>query len=359
MPDISGDTRDYERWLARRVRVVPADLRLKHVRMREDPHTFLRATFYRWLQRWPEACGSLDAAPMVLGIGDLHVENFGTWRDADGRLVWGVNDFDDAGRAPYPADLVRLATSAWLAADAGRVDLKPKRVCEALLEGYARGVREGGRAFVLAEHNGWLREVVDWQWRSPAAFWKKLQRRSEPSTAVPDSVHSALRALMPERGIRYVLRRRIAGLGSLGRPRYVALAPWRGGWIAREVRALAPSTWAWANAGRVVRYRYDELNRRGVRSPDPFLRVRSRWVVRRLAPDCTKLDLAALPRRYDEYRLLFAMGYETANVHLGTRGARAAIRADLRRRERGWLRGAARVMREAVIEDWSSWTRHR
>jgi hypothetical protein len=26
--------------------------------------------------------------PRVLGVGDIHLENFGTWRDAEGRMVW-------------------------------------------------------------------------------------------------------------------------------------------------------------------------------------------------------------------------------------------------------------------------------
>ena len=47
-----------------------------------------------------------------LGVGDLHVENFGTWRDAESRLVWGINDFDEACCLPYTQDLVRLAASA-------------------------------------------------------------------------------------------------------------------------------------------------------------------------------------------------------------------------------------------------------
>jgi len=49
---------------------------------------FFRATFYRWVQVWPEVCPDLDRVPHLLSIGDLHVENFGTWRDIDGRLVW-------------------------------------------------------------------------------------------------------------------------------------------------------------------------------------------------------------------------------------------------------------------------------
>jgi hypothetical protein len=50
----------------------------------------------------------LADAPKVLAVGDIHLENFGTWRDADGRLVWGVNDYDEAADMPYTLDLLRL-----------------------------------------------------------------------------------------------------------------------------------------------------------------------------------------------------------------------------------------------------------
>src|SRR5262252_5385745 len=72
-------TRRYEAWLARTVPLVPADLRLKHRLMAADPFSFLRATFYRWAQHWPELCPELLDAPGVLAVGDLHIENFGTW----------------------------------------------------------------------------------------------------------------------------------------------------------------------------------------------------------------------------------------------------------------------------------------
>src|SRR5260370_32652719 len=54
---------------------------------------------------------ALPISHEVLAVGDLHVENFGTWRDAEGRLTWGVNDFDEAYPLPYTIDLARLATS--------------------------------------------------------------------------------------------------------------------------------------------------------------------------------------------------------------------------------------------------------
>ena len=60
---------------------------------------------------------------VVLSVGDLHVENFGVWRDSRNELVWGINDFDDACELPFTSDLVRLATSVVLAAADAKIDV--------------------------------------------------------------------------------------------------------------------------------------------------------------------------------------------------------------------------------------------
>src|SRR6476620_5591680 len=108
-------TIDYEDWLSGQVVAVEADLQLKHRQMASSLFAFLRATFYRWGPLFMETCPDRVETPRVVAVGDLHVENFGTWRDKEGRLVWGVNDFDEAARMPYAVDLTRLVTSAILA----------------------------------------------------------------------------------------------------------------------------------------------------------------------------------------------------------------------------------------------------
>ena len=110
---IQKATKKYETWLAESITIVPADLALKHTRMAMDAFQFLRATFYRWVQIWPEVCPDLAKTPHVLAVGDLHVENFGTWRDKEARLIWGVNDFDEAYSMAYAIDLVRLIRAAF------------------------------------------------------------------------------------------------------------------------------------------------------------------------------------------------------------------------------------------------------
>src|SRR5579871_1093792 len=99
--DIVEATQSFESWLARHTSLLPQDLRLKHTAMRDDLFAFLRATYYRWAQVWPEACSDFARDITVLAVGDLHVENFGTWRDADARLVWGINDFDECHPLPF------------------------------------------------------------------------------------------------------------------------------------------------------------------------------------------------------------------------------------------------------------------
>jgi hypothetical protein len=89
--------------------------------------------------------------------------------------------------------------------------------------------------------------------------------------------------------------------------------------------------------------------------PDPFFVVTEKWIVRRLAPDCSRIEVAELPKKRDEAKLLRAMGWETANIHLGTRRGRLARDLDARRSR--WLERAATDMANEVVRDWQDWTR--
>ena len=352
---IQQSTQAYERWMAGYFQVLQADLAAKHVHMVEDSFSFLRATFYRWSQLFPVLCPELNGAPLVLGVGDLHVENYGTWRDAEGRLVWGINDFDEAVSLPYANDLVRLAASAWLAIDLNHLALDPAAACATILEGYADGLTKGGGAYVLSEHHGWLREAVTSHERDHERFWKKLDALP-PSKSLAPAVRSLLKKAMPEAGLDFKVAHRRAGLGSLGRPRFTAIAEWHGGRIAREGKTLLPSAWGWANsAAKDKGIYYEEILRGAVRAADPFLTIHGTWVIRRLSPYCSRVELSQLTHGHDEMKLLRAMGWELANVHLGTRGAAARIRQDLKRRKSNWLHQAAEVMILVTLRDWKAW----
>ena len=268
--EIKQATQGYEAWLGDRVTLIPADVELKHRRMAESPFPFLRATFYRWVQRWPEVCPDLAAAPVALSVGDLHIENFGTWRDAEGRLVWGINDFDEAYPVPYTNDLVRLATSTILAVRCNHLSLDPQDACAAILAGYRETLDQGGCPFVLAQRHQWLRDQAYSDLRDPLAFWDKLDQLPAIKETIAPEVIAGLERWLPEKGLSYRLVHRIAGLGSLGRQRFVALADWRGGLIAREAKALTVSACLWEKqAGGAGEILYQKILGTAVRSARP------------------------------------------------------------------------------------------
>jgi hypothetical protein len=162
--------------------------------------------------------------------------------------------------------------------------------------------------------------------------------------------------MMPERVMRWKTSHRVAGLGSLGRERYVAVTDWHGGSVAREAKALAPSACLWAKEGKgTAQILYQQVLDHSVRCPDPFVRLQKRWIVRRLAPDCSRIELPALPKERDELRLLHAMGWETANIHMGS-GKPAVLLADLQKRPANWLLDAARKMEKAVRADYEDYS---
>ena len=353
---IQKATASYEKWLGDQIPLLPADLETKHEAMRSSPFLFLRATYYRWAQHWPQMKKSLRTAREVLAVGDLHVENFGTWRDAEGRLIWGINDFDEAYPLPYTYDLVRLAASARLAISTGKLAADPREADAAILAGYREGLESGGRPFVLAERWRTLLQLAVAKLESPEKFWKKLEALpAVPASQVPESAVRALDGLLPGKGLAVRYAHRTSGAGSLGRQRFVAVADWQGGNVAREAKAAARSAFLWSHRGDAEpRAIYREILSKAVRCQDPFISVKRRWIVRRLAPDCSRIELADLPKAQDVALLLNAMGWETANVHLGSASA-AALLVDLVSRPEGWLHNAVEEMLDEVHADWESW----
>jgi Uncharacterized protein conserved in bacteria (DUF2252) len=352
---ILEDTEAYESWLRTQCEVVEKDLDHKHKRMRKNPFVFLRATYYRWARRIEKICAELVDAPSALCVGDIHLENFGTWRDADGRWVWGVNDFDEAAVMPYAFDLVRLAASVALAPDMKVAD---RDAADEILEGYRSGLKQPGPA-LLDEQEIWIRDYVKCSDDCRRKFWKDIE---ELKTAEPPSLmQKLLVASLPDRTKETAFFRRRAGGGSLGRPRFVVVATWRGGRVVREAKALVASAWDWSHGKTPRRHRFLGLSTGTYRAPDPYLRVEqdasgTNFVFRRLSADSRKINLDddAANLKPDQLR---AMGTDLASVHAATEDAAAAIAADLKARRGGWLHDSARAAREATENDFDVWCR--
>lgn len=344
----------YEAWLRAQLdgEIVEADLQKKHKRMRAEPFAFLRATYWRWAETILEVCSDLGNAPRALAVGDMHVENFGTWSDVEGRLVWGVNDFDEAAEMPYMLDLVRLATSAVLAEAKG---MSAKPVCAALLRGYRSGLEEP-EPLVLDQQHEWLRKLVVVPEEERGKFWKKMDPQANATDASPGPRYvEALKAAQPAAGLSLAFWPRTAGAGSLGRPRWVSHAMWRGAPVIREAKAVVPSGWTrkWGGSAAL---RCQEIADGAYRSPDPWYALKERIVIRRLSPNNRKIEIADLDRPSELVNpdMLWAMGHDLAAIHSAS-AERDAIAADLDGRKAKSFAADVEAAAEFVRREHKEW----
>ncbi len=346
----------YESWMKAQLGsdLVEAGLAKKHKLMKRDSFSFLRGTYWRWAEIILDICPTLASAPQVLAIGDTHLENFGTWRDEEGRLVWGANDFDEAAIMPYALDLVRLATSAMLAR--GNVGPTPRAIAAAILAGYRRGLQQPSPVILERDYK-WLRNEVLLSNAERKAFWEKYRSLPSAKDPVPEPYLKALRRALPDPMTAFEAKPRTAGTGSLGRPRFVAYVEWRGGPVLREVKALLQSGWSLKHNPS------DEAVHTGViavgraRSPDPRYQVSGKLLVRRLSPNSRKIEVGGDAEMLLSTEMLDLMGFEIANCHAGDASRISAILADLDTRGPDWLRTAAKAAAVAVNAEQAEYAR--
>jgi hypothetical protein len=369
--NIHESTSAFEAWLrkqlADRGKCDDAALAGKHADMKkEGAHAFLRGTFYRWAELWKDVT---DGGSTVAAAGDTHVENFGTWRDAEGRLVWGVNDFDEACQLPWTSDLVRLGVSASLALDKlTNFRLSAGDACDAIWDGYSEAVTSGDASpLVLAEKHSVLRSFALTLILSkpPEKFWKKKEEKLKPAQNIPGDARTALQAALLERSMKVALLEpqpsEPPGMGSRGKRRFYALATWNGAKILREAKPVVPSAMAWVRA-RDAGPGLAEMLISPRRCPDPFQEIRGKWVVRRIAADSSKIELEDLDGAgadEDMERKVFeSMGAEIGNLHLGSiKTATLRSELDARGSDAAWLRKAAKEWTKKVDDDFAEFCR--
>ena len=356
MRAFSTSRREYEAWLREQLRgdIWRGDLREKARKMRKSAFVFLRATYWRWAEEILTVCPDLRDAPPVLAVGDIHLENYGVWRDEDGRLVWGVNDFDEAATMPYALDLVRLAASAVLSGVARGRDRRD--ICSEIRDGYRDGL-EKPRPFALDEKHRWLRALFVVSDAERHDFWQKIKELDDETKGIPVRYRRAIERQWPgaDADVRAFSRRTGAGTGSLGRPRWIGIAMWRGGRVVREAKALVPSGWTRAHPGGARGAAMAAIAGGRYRAPDPWYDVRDAIVVRRLSPNARKIEVKEHGSDLGDSRMLRAMGYELANVHLGSGDEVSAIRSDLKKRGGRWLEKATASAVKFVTNDYEEY----
>ncbi|MHB1756113.1 MAG: DUF2252 domain-containing protein [Leptospirillum sp.] len=227
----------------------PRRVRLKFHRMREEAFSFFRATCHLFYRTLPQD-SIFTQAPKVWTSGDLHLENFGSYK-GDNRLAYfDLNDFDEACLAPCTLELLRVLTSILVASDRFKLSARLQTdLCESFISSYC--------SEAMSEKPRWIeRSLSKGLIRNLFKAVKSIDRRSflesrsrvkgkkrrliidgEKAFATPKKESEEVLKILesfaemqkkPEFYRVIDIADRISGLGSLGVSRYVLLVEGRG-----------------------------------------------------------------------------------------------------------------------------------
>ncbi|WP_119302554.1 DUF2252 domain-containing protein [Dongia deserti] len=372
----------------------PELLALKYRKMAASPFGYFRGTNHLFHADWP-GHGWLERMPAVWLNGDLHLENFGTYR-GDNRLVYfDVGDFDDGALGPLGRDLVRFMVGVHIAgyemgfgarrAQAlNRIFVAAYRA--ALIEGKARWIERRTARGVIGELLMKLDRRTQADLLAKRTVTRNGKRRLRTDTG------KAL-ALSPEERARVVafmkrfaegravpsffkvldVAQRVAGVGALGLKRYVVLMQGDGGRDGAaliDLKSQIGSTLAprlkqrqpkfGSEAARVVAIE----NRMQAVGPAFLAAVRiagRSFTLRELQPSADKLDLSIThPERAAFETVIAAMGELTAWAQLRCAGRDGATDIEglmAFARNTGWSRPLVALAKDwasVIFEDWRS-----
>jgi uncharacterized protein (DUF2252 family) len=374
----------------------PVRLVRKYRAMRANSFVFLRGTCHLFYSR-PLRGRCFAKAPLVWTCGDLHLENFGSYKGDNRQVYFDLNDFDESALAPATWELVRLLASVLTAAETLRMEPQQARAdCKAFVEAYADAL-SGGHAFSVERETaqGLVRTLLDnLGSRTRKAF---LDRRSivkrKRRQIVCDDKHATVANSTARARASELLAataaaqanpaffevidvaNRIAGTGSLGVERYIILVHGKGspyGNYLLDLKRALPSSLArhfpnvqpiWkSEAERVV-----ALQRRmqavSTAFLEPVVRRKKSYVLRGLQPSEDRVALDATHARPEQVRgVIEEMGRLVAWAQLRSSGRQGSAIADKlvefgedRKKWRAELLETAADCARQVARDWQTY----
>lgn len=221
---------------------------LKFQALERSAFTFLRGTCHLFFADLP-AHPLLQDAPAAWICGDLHLENFGSYKGDNRAVYFDLNDFDEAALAPCTWEVVRLLASIHVAAAElgwGHADALVAACLgayrQALAAGKARWIDRDGAEGLIGELFAGLkaRKRQDYVESRTEVKGKRRVLRIDGKRALAASAEDRERVMAfmasfaagqarPDFFHPLDVARRIAGTGSLGVERFVVLVAGKGG----------------------------------------------------------------------------------------------------------------------------------
>ena len=334
-------------------------LQLKYKAMAENPFRFFRGTcglFYEELSKqYP-----FPSSPAVWACGDLHIENFGSYKGSTRLVYFDLNDFDEALLAPALWEICRLTASVQVAADEIGFSTKEKEQLINTLLYYYKHVLKKGKPIVIEREvsKGLIKRLINKVGdRKDTELLKKRTDSENPDKLLisdklfslpkvekkalinsfnqwlTDNLHKKLRAT--DAGFR------IAGTGSIGVKRYLLLLEHADNTEkkllvdVKQALASAVSTYiniaqpAWSGeAARIISVQ--EMMQHVSPAFLSAFQYDDKWfVVKELQPTTDKVNIALAikqPTQVEDY--ISNLGMLTASAQLRSSGRKGSATAD-------------------------------
>jgi uncharacterized protein (DUF2252 family) len=254
----------------------PERLAMKYAKMAQSTFIFLRGACHLFYDTLPDSPLFRDT-PLAWCCGDLHFENYGSYK-GDNRLVYfDINDYDEAALAPVTWDVIRLLTSIQCGAESlNATHAEALAVSQTCLDAYRNTLIGGKPLWVERETSSGLVNALltTLEERERSAFLdKRTIRKGRHRSLILDGVKALpasdaqqqqVTGFMDEYASKQSspkffevldIGRRIAGTGSLGVERFVVLVAGKGspdGNYLLDIKEAKPSALAPHLASRVV-----------------------------------------------------------------------------------------------------------
>ena len=137
MKSVSQRLREYNKDL------LPEMVQIKYTLMAENMFRFFRGTNHLFYEDFSKT-KTIPPSPLAWICGDLHLENFGSYK-GDNRLVYfDLNDFDESILAPASWELTRIVTSILVAFNILKIEQKKAiRMAQLFLKSYSATLSKG------------------------------------------------------------------------------------------------------------------------------------------------------------------------------------------------------------------------
>lgn len=348
---------------------------LKYRLMLGNDFRFFRGTCHLFYEDLA-AAADFPRGPLGWICGDLHLENFGSYRSDNDQVYFDLNDFDEAILAPVTWEVVRLVTSIFVGFESlgiesrraekmaklflksyaatlttGKADYVEAKMARGIICDFLTGVAKRKQRIILEKKASLRKKRVQMLTDNPKHFrlqretkqalmehvtgWLKVDEHSPYNYKVVDGVF------------------RLAGTGSVGIERYCFLLKSLNDtgfkYILLDMKEAVPSSLApylsssqpaWlSEADRVISAQRRMQNRCPALLSTSTFRGKS-FIMQEMQPTKDSIDFRLLRDRYrDMYSVIDSMAMLTASAQLRSSGQDGSATTDELKvfgRQEGW-----------------------